>query len=101
MGDLVGVLQNVLPGALGVLAVWNAIAFSVMGWDKRQAKIHGRRVPEKTLFLFAFCLAGPGIFLGMSLFHHKTKHRSFQIGVPVGILVNCLLIGLVFYRLIV
>lgn len=101
MGDLVGVLQNVLPGVLVVLAAWNAIAFFVMGWDKRQAKIRGRRVPEKTLFFFAFCLAGPGVLLGMSFFRHKTKHRSFQIGVPVGILVNCLLIGLVFSRLIV
>lgn len=74
------------------LLAWNALAFLVMGWDKHRAKSGGWRVPEKTLFFFAFCFAGPGVLLGMKSFRHKTKHTSFRIGVPAGILLDAALI---------
>lgn len=81
--------------------LWNALAFLTMGWDKRRARNHGWRVPEKTLFFMAFTLAGPGILLGMAVFRHKTKHLSFRLGVPAGIITNCALIWLVFSKIMV
>ena len=64
------------------------VLFSLMGADKRRAKQHAYRVPERTLFIFAAfggCLGG---VLGMLVFHHKTKHRSFRFGMPFFALLN-------------
>ncbi len=63
-----------------------------MGIDKRRAKRKGtRRIRERTLFLSAF-LGGPaGALLGMWLFHHKTKHWYFVVGMPLILLAQALL----------
>jgi len=79
-----------------LLLCWNALAFLVMGWDKGRARRGEWRVPEKVLFFFAFCFGGPGILAGMRVFRHKTRHLSFQIGVPAGILFSCALAWLLF-----
>jgi len=70
------------------LAAWNLIVFCVYGLDKYKAKKDKWRIPEKTLLLLAFFFGGLGAFLGMRVFHHKTKHRLFTIGVPVCLLLN-------------
>lgn len=93
--------QGSLAAALPALFFWNAAAFLVMGWDKRQAKTHGWRVPEKTLFFMAFTLGGPGILGGMLAFRHKTRHFSFRMGIPAAIILDCVLIWLVFFKLLV
>ena len=38
---------------------------------------------KKTLFLLSAIGGSVGALLGMRVFHHKTLHRSFRIGVPV------------------
>ena len=68
---------------LALLAVVNAVSLTLMGVDKRRAKRHAWRIPEKTLFLAAGCFGALGGTLGMFLFHHKTKHWYFRIGFPV------------------
>ena len=61
----------------------NVAGFISMGLDKRKAKKHMWRIPEATLFTFAL-LGGPaGSLLGMKVFHHKTLHMKFVIGMPV------------------
>ena len=75
-----------------VLVIWNLVTFLVMGLDKYKAKKHKRRIPEKTLFAMSFLFGGMGVLLGMSVFHHKTKHASFKILVPLGIIVNAALV---------
>ena len=70
------------------LAAWNLVVFCVYGLDKDKAKKDKWRIPEKTLLLLAFFFGGLGAFLGMRVFHHKTKHRLFTIGVPVCLLLN-------------
>ncbi|WP_206459899.1 DUF1294 domain-containing protein [Anaerovorax sp. IOR16] len=80
-----------------LLIVWNTISFFIMGWDKRCAIKHKWRIPEKTLFLLAWCFAGIGIGMGMLTFHHKTRHLSFRILVPLGIIFDCIIVRLVFY----
>ena len=55
-------------------------AFAAMGYDKRQAKKKGRRVPEKNLWLLALIGGGIGAYIGMQMFRHKTRHTSFRIG---------------------
>lgn len=69
--------------ALLWLLVWNFIAFALMGVDKAKARRGRWRIPEKTLFLSAILGGSVGAMLGMSLFRHKTQHRSFRLGMPL------------------
>lgn len=59
------------------------IGFVLMGLDKAKAKKGAWRIPEKTLLGTALLGGGAGIWLGMEIFHHKTKHWYFKYGVPV------------------
>lgn len=76
----------------GILLLWNLAGFILMGMDKRRARRNEWRVPERVFFFFAFCFGGVGILAGMRVFHHKTQHLSFRIGVPAGILLDGVLI---------
>lgn len=53
-----------------------------MGMDKLKAKRREWRIPEKTLFTIALIGGSIGTFAGMRLFRHKTKHKSFRVGMP-------------------
>ncbi|WP_318614269.1 DUF1294 domain-containing protein [Sporosarcina sp. YIM B06819] len=70
-------MESVAMSWIIFMSIW---AFAAMGFDKRQAKKRGRRVPEKNLWLLAFVGGGIGAYLGMQMFRHKTKHTSFRIG---------------------
>ena len=65
------------------LAAINLIAFAAMGRDKKAVQRGARRTPEKTLFLLAILGGSLGAMAGMKVFHHKTKHKSFTIGMPL------------------
>lgn len=73
-----------------IILIWNGITFLMMGSDKRRARKERQRIPERTLFLCAFLMGGPGILAGMYHFHHKTRYLSFRILVPVATLLNLL-----------
>lgn len=76
--------------AAAALAVWNLIAFLVMGLDKRKAKKGKNRISESTLLLIAFAMGSIGILSGMLVWHHKTRKVKFLIGVPVAAAINAL-----------
>lgn len=63
--------------------VINVIGFGLMGIDKRRARKHQWRIPEKTLFLTALLFGSLGSWAGMYVFHHKTKHWYFVVGMPL------------------
>ena len=66
----------------------NFIAFVLYGADKHKAVKHQWRIPEKILLGIAFFGGGLGAFLGMKVFHHKTKHILFQILIPVAMVLH-------------
>ena len=70
------------------LILYNLAAFAIMFWDKQKARRHARRIPERTLFLLAATLAGPGIWCGVYAFRHKTRHTTFKVGMPLMLIVN-------------
>lgn len=70
----------------------NIIAFIMMGIDKRKAIKREWRVPEATLFILAIIGGSLGSILGMYTFHHKTRHRSFTIGMPAILVIQVILI---------
>ena len=64
------------------LAVMNILGFMAMGIDKKRAINKEWRISEKTLFLLSLLGGSLGTWSGMYLFHHKTKHWYFVIGMP-------------------
>ena len=69
------------------------VLFSLMGADKRRAKQHAYRVPERTLFILAAFGGGLGGVLGILAFRHKTKHCAFVVGIPAILALQLLLVG--------
>ena len=84
---------------LGYLVLANIAGLAVMGIDKAKAIKGAWRIPEKTLFLFSLIGGSIGTWAGMYLFHHKTKHWYFVIGMPA-ILIIQLVIAAYFMGLI-
>lgn len=81
-------------GPLAVHVLVASIAgFALMGRDKRAARRGRWRIPEKTLFLAALLGGSPGVWLGMRLFRHKTRHPSFRYGVPAILIGQLVLFG--------
>ncbi len=81
----------------GYLLVLNLIGFLLMGIDKHKAIHHKWRISEKTLFLTAAFGGSIGSIIGMQTFRHKTKHLSFQLGMPAILIGQLLLIILLYY----
>lgn len=65
-----------------LLAV-NAGGLLLCGLDKWKAKRQVWRIPEKVLFGSAFLGGGLGVWAGMYLFRHKTKHWYFVLFMPL------------------
>lgn len=55
------------------------------------------RVPEKTLFLLSVIGGSVAMYITMQIFHHKTKHKIFMIGIPVIILLQLVAVICYFY----
>ncbi|MDQ1909265.1 DUF1294 domain-containing protein [Paenibacillus sp. GD4] len=76
------------------LLLINLFGLLIMGADKRKAKRKNRRVPEKRLFFIALAGGAAGVWIGMQLWRHKTKHESFTVGVPFLFILNVLCVYL-------
>lgn len=82
-----------------LLILINLCGVVIMGYDKFLSKQPGaKRVSEKDLFLNALAGGAIGVYLGMNIFSHKTKHRLFKIGIPIIILAQVVLYLIVFYK---
>ncbi len=75
-----GFLGRALP--LYLVAA-NVVTFFLYGLDKFKASRGAWRISERTLLTAAFVGGCAGALLGMQLFRHKTRHRTFQILVPL------------------
>lgn len=61
----------------------NLIGFLGMSLDKRRA-IKGRwRIKENKLFLIGIIGGALGIYVGMKIHRHKTRHLLFKYGIPL------------------
>ena len=66
----------------------NAVTFIVYGIDKYKAKKAKWRIPEATLLLLAVLGGSIGAWMGMKVWHHKTKHKKFKYGIPAILLIQ-------------
>ena len=73
----------------GYVVAINIIGFFVMGMDKWKARTNRWRIPEKTLFAVSILGGSIGTLVGMHVFHHKTKHWYFRVGMPLILILQC------------
>ena len=74
------------------LILMNLIGFGLMGADKQHARRRDWRIPEKILFGAALLGGSVGAWAGMYLFHHKTRHWYFVVGMPLILAVQAALV---------
>lgn len=79
----------------------NIYALIIMYRDKRKAQEKAWRTPEATLFAIAVFLGSPGILLGMYMFHHKTKHMKFVLGIPAIMIIQIVIMIMLIRRRII
>ena len=76
------------------LVVMNLITLTLYGMDKRRAQKRQWRISENVLIGCALIGGSLGALLGVRVFHHKTKHKKFTMGIP---LILVLQIGVWYY----
>ena len=76
---------------IAYLLLINAAGLLIMLIDKRKAIKNRWRIPEKTMFTVAVLGGSLGVYAGMQLFRHKTKHAKFYIGVPLILAIQIIL----------
>lgn len=82
-----------------VILIVELIVFILYGVDKAKAENGSFRIFEATLILAA--LFGPaGAFIGMHVWHHKTRKPKFYITVPLFLVLRIALVALVFSKVI-
>ena len=78
--------------SLYYLSAINVVTFVLFGLDKYYARKGNRRIREVTLMAMAALGGSVGAWMGMRLWHHKTKHRKFRYGIPLILLLQIALI---------
>ena len=73
------------------LLIMNIIAFIIYGIDKWKAQKKRWRISEKMLLFLAIIGGSAGALVGMYIFHHKTLHKKFTIGVPLILMIQVIL----------
>lgn len=70
----------------------NIVAAMICITDKVKAYLDGWRISEKTLLITSLIGGSVGMYITMQLIRHKTQHKKFMIGLPVIILIQCVLL---------
>ncbi len=76
------------------LVLVNALALALMHIDKEKARRGAWRISEATLIGTAVLGGSIGAICGMYLFHHKTRHAKFKIGLPLILIVQISIVAL-------
>lgn len=84
-------------GVIAYLIIMNIVGFAAMGIDKAKARNRAWRTPEFVLFAIAALGGSIGCIAGMNFFHHKTKHKTFTIGMPLIFVAQAAIIALILY----
>lgn len=74
------------------LVIINILSLLMFGYDKLKAKKNGWRIPESRFLVLGFLGGAVGIYIGMKIFRHKTKHMLFVLGIPLLMVLNLVII---------
>lgn len=83
---------------IAALILANLFGFIMVAVDKRRAIKNKWRVPEKNFFIISFFGGFPGVYLGLFVFKHKTRHIKFMVGLPLIFVVQLIIIFLIYYQ---
>lgn len=75
-----------------LLGLMNVTGFAAVMVDKYKARKRKWRIPERNFFILSALGGGPGVYTGLLIFRHKTRHRSFMLGIPLIILIQVLVV---------
>ena len=78
--------------------VINLYAYILYAIDKYKSKKMKWRISEKTLIIAAAIGGSIGALLAMNMFHHKTQHKKFTIGIPLILMAQVVLLILIFVK---
>jgi len=92
--------QQLIYSVIIYLAAINIVTFFLYGMDKWKARRSKWRVPESTLLWWAAFGGSIGALAGMKTWHHKTQHKKFQYGVPLILIAQIALAGVIVYFMI-
>lgn len=84
----------VLSYLLGI----NVVTFVLYGIDKLKARKAKWRISEATLIGLAVAGGSVGAWCGMKVWHHKTLHKKFFIGIPVILLLQVVAVFCICFR---
>lgn len=59
--------------------------------DKQKAKHNKWRIPEATLWTICILGGSIGSYITMKVIRHKTKHKTFMIGIPLIIVLQIII----------
>lgn len=80
-------------GCMKVFLIWivfvSLLAVLLTVIDKRNARLHRRRVRERSLFVTALFGGSAAMYITMRILRHKTLHKRFMLGLPLIFLLQC------------
>jgi uncharacterized membrane protein YsdA (DUF1294 family) len=79
-------MKHIIFALAAFYLIMSTAAYIAYGRDKRLAKEHNRRTPEKVLLSLSFFGGAAGALAAMQLFRHKTKHWYFYAVGIIGLL---------------
>ena len=74
----------------------NVAAWIMYGLDKWKARSGKWRISERNLLIVALIGGSVGALTGMLMFRHKTKKPKFVVGIPVMLVVHCVIVAAAF-----
>ncbi|MBM7096495.1 MULTISPECIES: DUF1294 domain-containing protein [Alteribacter] len=87
-------VQGVIMYFLCYYGIINVLAFVVMWNDKRKAQKQVRRTSEQSLITWAAFGGAFGMLFASKTFRHKTRKKTFSIGLPFLCLLHIALFAL-------
>jgi len=78
------------------LIIVNLLSISLFGYDKQCAIKNKWRISESILIVSAAVGGSLGAYIGMNSFRHKTQHKLFQVGVPLLLIIQTIILLIIF-----
>ena len=91
-------MDYLIKACLIYYVIINIVLFCAMGIDKYKAKKDLWRIKEATLMILALMGGAGGGFLGMKIFHHKSRKWYFYVVFAAGIILHIALWWLIGVR---
>lgn len=95
--DWRGIFTNPLYLFVMYVVMINIVTFLLYGVDKVKAKRGWMRISEMTLLTMALLGGSLGALFGVNVWHHKTNHWKFRVGIPLILLLQIALMATLYF----